>query len=34
MLTVTQLCYLATVVTIGVLLGIVVGQPNANAGVK
>ncbi len=34
MLTVTHLCYLATVVTIVILLGIVIGQPNANAGVK
>ena len=34
MLTVTHLCYFATVVTIGILLGVVIGQPNANAGVK
>jgi len=34
MLTVTHLCYFATVVTIGILLGIVIGQPNAIAGVK
>ena len=34
MLTVTHLCYFATVVTIGILLGIVIRQPNANAGVK
>jgi hypothetical protein len=34
MLTVTNLCYFATVVTIGILLGVVFGQPNANAGVK
>jgi hypothetical protein len=29
MLTVTHLCYFATVVTIGILLGVVIGQPNA-----
>ncbi len=34
MLTVTHLCYWATVATIGILLGIVFGQANANAGVK
>jgi hypothetical protein len=34
MLTVTHLCYFATVVTIGILLGVVIGQPDANAGVK
>jgi hypothetical protein len=34
MLTVTHLCYVATVITIGILLGIVIGQPNANSGVK
>jgi hypothetical protein len=34
MLTVTHLCYFATVVTISILLGIVIGQPNAKAGVK
>jgi hypothetical protein len=34
MLTVTNLCYIATVVTIGILLGIVIGQTTANAGVK
>jgi hypothetical protein len=34
MLTVTNLCYVATVVTIGILLGIVIGQTKANAGVK
>ena len=34
MFTVTQLCYFATVVTIGILLGIVIGQPNANSDVK
>ncbi len=34
MLTVTHLCYFATVVTIGILLGVVIGQPNANAGMK
>jgi hypothetical protein len=33
MLTVTHLCYFATVVTIGILLGIV-GQAKANAGVE
>jgi hypothetical protein len=33
MLTVTHLCYVATVVTVGILLGIVV-QAKANAGVK
>ncbi len=33
MLTVTQLCYIATVVTIGILLGIVI-QAKAYAGVK
>jgi hypothetical protein len=32
--TVTHLCYLATVFTIVILLGIVIGQPNADAGVK
>ncbi len=30
MLTVTHLCYFATVVTIGILLGVVIGQPKAN----
>jgi hypothetical protein len=34
MLTVTRLCYFATVVTVGILLGIVIGQTKANAGVK
>jgi hypothetical protein len=34
MLTVTHLCYFATVVTIGILLGIVIGHSKANAGVK
>ena len=34
MLTVAHLCYFATVVTIGILLGVVIGQPNANSGVK
>jgi hypothetical protein len=34
MLTVTHLCYLASVVTIGILLGVVIGQPDANAGAK
>ena len=34
MLTVTHVCYFATVVTIGILLGIVIGQAKANAGVK
>jgi hypothetical protein len=34
MLTVTHLCFFATVVTIGILLGVVIGQPNANADVK
>ena len=34
MLTVTQLCYVAAVVTIGILFGIVIGQPNADAGAK
>jgi hypothetical protein len=34
MLTVTNLCYFATVVTIGILLGVVIGQWKANAGVK
>ena len=34
MLTVTHLCYFATVVTIGILLGIVFAQPNANVDVK
>ncbi len=34
MLTVTHLCYLATVATIVILLGIVIGQPDANEGVK
>jgi hypothetical protein len=29
MLTVAHLCYFATVVTIGILLGVVIGQPNA-----
>ena len=33
MLTVTRLCYFATVVTIGILLGVVM-QAKANAGVK
>jgi hypothetical protein len=32
MLTVTQLCYFATVVTIGILLGVVIGQAKPNAG--
>jgi hypothetical protein len=34
MLTVTRLCYFATVVTIVILLGIVIGQTKANADVK
>jgi hypothetical protein len=34
MLTVTHLCYFATVVTVVILLGVVIGQPNANAGAK
>jgi hypothetical protein len=34
MLTVTHLCYFAAVVTIGILLAIVIGQPNADEGVK
>ena len=34
MLTVTNLCYFATVVTIVILLAVVIGQPNADAGVK
>ena len=34
MLTVTHLCYVATVVTVGILLGIVIGQTKANAGAK
>ena len=34
MLTVTHLCFFATVVTIGILLCVVIGQPNADAGVK
>jgi hypothetical protein len=34
MLTVTHLCYFATVVTIAILLAVVIGQPNADAGVK
>jgi hypothetical protein len=33
MLTVTNLCYVATVVTIGILLGVVIGA-KANPGVK
>ena len=33
MLTVTNLCYFATVVTVGILLG-VVGRAKASAGVK
>ena len=33
MLTVTHLCYFATVVTIVILLGVVIGA-KANAGVK
>jgi hypothetical protein len=33
MLSVTNLCYFATVVTIGILLGIVIGT-KADAGVK
>jgi len=34
MLTVTHLCYFATVVTIVILFGIVIGQADANEGVK
>jgi hypothetical protein len=34
MLTAARLCYFATVVTVGILLGIVFGQPNANVRVK
>jgi hypothetical protein len=34
MLTMAHLCYFATVVTIGILLGVVIGQAKANAGVK
>ena len=33
MLTVTQLCYFATVATIGILL-VVIGQAKASAGVR
>jgi hypothetical protein len=34
MLTVTHLCYFATVMTVSILLGIVFGQPNADVDVK
>jgi hypothetical protein len=34
MLTVAHLCCFATVVTIGILLGIVIGQEDANVRVK
>jgi hypothetical protein len=34
MLTLTHVCYLATVVTIVILLGVVIGGAKANAGVK
>jgi hypothetical protein len=34
MLTVTHLCDLATLVTFGILLCVVIGQTKANAGVK
>jgi hypothetical protein len=34
MLTVTNLCYFASVVTVVILLGVVIGQSKANAGVK
>jgi hypothetical protein len=34
MLTVTNLCYFAALVTIGILLGVVIGQPNADTGAK
>jgi hypothetical protein len=34
MLTVTNLCYFATVVTIGILLCVVFGQTKADADVK
>jgi hypothetical protein len=34
MLTVTHLCYFASVVTVGILLGVVIVQAKANAGVK
>ena len=34
MLTVTNLCDFATVVSIGIPLGVVIGQAKANAGVK
>jgi hypothetical protein len=34
MLTVTHLCYFATVVTIGILLGVVIGHTRADADVK
>ncbi len=34
MLTVTHICYVATVITIGILLGVVIGHSKANAGVK
>ncbi len=34
MLTLTHVCCFATIVTISILLGVVFGQPNANAGRK
>jgi hypothetical protein len=34
MLTMIHLCCFVTVVTIGILLGVVIGQAKANAGVK
>jgi hypothetical protein len=34
MLTLTHLCYVATAVTIGILLCVVIWQTKANAGVK
>jgi hypothetical protein len=34
MLTVTHLSYFSTVVTIGILICVVIGQTKANAGVK
>ena len=34
MLTVTHLCYFATLVTVCILFGIVIMQSNANAGAK
>jgi hypothetical protein len=34
MLTLTHFCYFTTVVTIGILLGVVIVQMKANAGVR